>query len=88
MALSVTCTGFQKISGVAYFKFDDGSTYEFTSIEAANQFVSEKLQKPDLKAILLAKYLHVDPTGANPNLIINHTVTVDLDAPANIVQVS
>lgn len=89
MAISVTCTGVRVQNGKAYIRF--GKTErEFSSLQQAKDEVRKYAQDATdfLQMLVIAKYLHVDPTASNPSLLIGKTITVDLDAAQNIVRLS
>lgn len=88
MAASITCTRVIRRNGRVYVNWSDKTQNEFTSLEDARAFVRDTLSKDSLRAMLIAKYLHVDPTAANPSLLEGRTITADPDAAANLVRVT
>lgn len=92
MAISLTCQNVRRINGIGYVRWSDKTEQEFTSVADVRRqcraMVENGEVKEFLRLALLAKWLTVDPTLQNPNLVIGRTITVDLDAAANIVRVS
>lgn len=90
MAISVTCTSVRTANGKTYVRF--GKTeLEFSSLQQAKDTVKQYGNgeaREFLMMLALAKYLHVDPTGSNPNLLEGKTLTLDLDLPANLVRLT
>lgn len=92
MATSITCQNIRRVNGRGYVRFSDKSELEFDSVADVRQRVRQYVQSGDvqefLKMIALAKWLQVNPTLDNPSLLIGRTVTIDLDAAANLVRVT
>lgn len=92
MATSITCQNIRRVNGRGYVRFSDKSELEFDSVADVRDRVRRYVQSGEvqefLKMLALAKWLQVNPTLDNPNLLIGRTVTIDLDAAANLVRVT
>lgn len=90
MAMTVTCKGVTSIKGKHYVRWTDKTEMEFASLAEAKEYVQQfagDRGRDILRAMLLAKYLESDPTGANPALLAGKAITLDLSLAANIVKV-
>lgn len=87
MAVSVTCTAVLVEPGRRIVRF--GKTgVEVTSLQAARDYVRAILTPDVLQAILIAKSLEADPTGAALPQLVGRTATADLTLASNVVRVT
>lgn len=75
---TLTVTDARRVSGVTYIRFDDGEILELASIEHAREYIAPLRNniKDLTKMFAVARLLHLDPTGANLNSIVGHSITV------------
>ena len=88
MAVSITCTRIFQSGDKWYVRWSDKSENEFSSLADVKDFVRDRLSRDALKAIGLAKWMEVNPTGSNPALLIGKTITADLSLAANLVRIT
>lgn len=91
-AISVTCQNIRRVNGKGYVRWSDKSEQEFTSAPELRQTVRQAMETNEVREFLrmlaLAKWLTVNPTLDNPALLSGRTITLDLDAPANLVRIT
>lgn len=87
MAISQSCTAASSAGGKITIQFGKAGL-EFNDQAHVNAWLSDILTPEVLRALLIAKWRQADPTFANPNLIVGHTITGDLAQNFNIVRVS
>lgn len=91
-AISITCQSVRRVNGRGYVRWSEKTEQEFDSAQQVRQQVRAYFQTDEarefLRNLLLAKWVHVNPTLDNPALITGRTITIDLDAAANLVRVS
>lgn len=87
MAVTVTCTKIRRTNGKIYIQFGKIER-EFESPAHVKAWIGDSLDKEALQAMLIAKWLDVDPTGSNPTLVEGRTITVDLTLASNIVRIT
>lgn len=92
MAFSITCTSIRRVNGRGYVNWSDSSEMEFDSVSEVDRMIRQYVRSGDaqefLKVLALAKWRQVNPALDNPSLLIGRTLTIDLDAAANLVRVT
>lgn len=88
-SFTLSVTKVLKAGGKVYVQWSDGLQQEFDSLADAIARTRDTLaeSKNVLRAMALARYLRVDPAGANPLLIEGHSVTYT-DQNNTMVQVT
>lgn len=60
--------------------WDDGTTQYWSSIDELKSMFAELVSAEQVKMFLLAWWLRRSPTGSNTSLVLNKTLTFDLEA--------
>lgn len=80
-SVAVTVATVRRVAGRVYVRWTDGTEDEFDSLADAKAFIQDGDSFRQIaKRMLIARYLRVDPTGNNPNLIEGRTMTLTDDS--------
>lgn len=88
MALSVRVRQIKRVGGRIYIIYGHKTCVDFANRQEVLEWCRAAFDQPDSEAIrfleklIIAKWLHDDPTGVNQALIEGKTVTLDLSTPA------
>lgn len=84
-SLTLTVTQVRQVGGKVYLRWSDGIEQEFASLAAARVVRDDLAQhRGILRSMAIARYLRLDPTGANPSLIEGHSITYTDDSNAMV----
>lgn len=84
---TLTVTQVRQQGGRVYVLWSDGVVQEWPGLAAAVAARDQLAQRATelARAFAVARYLRVDPTGANPSLIEGHSITVTDDSNNMVV---
>lgn len=74
---TLTVTRIRQVDNKLYVQWSDGLENEFSSLADAIAVTRDTLaeSKNVLRAMGIARYLRLDPTGGNPAVMVGHSIT-------------